>query len=197
MELTNRQESLYRTVHNTSHSYRDNNWGVVMLKHWVQMLPSPPLSILEVGCGNGKLCRLLKDMQYDVTGIDIVPGPYERKGYEFVIHNLQEGEMPFADKVFDYCVSFDVLEHIETEKINDVLWEMFRVAKNIILMVPCHHNTGKGLMKALHLTVKFPEWWIERINKYSSQANMCEVKLVPSFDANIVQRLLFHGKSAV
>jgi len=78
VEMPSKQEGLYRTMHNATIGYRKNNWGLITLARWLLYLTKAPASILEVGCGNGKLCKLLVDIGYDVTGLDIVSWVYDR-----------------------------------------------------------------------------------------------------------------------
>lgn len=194
-KLVSQQEALYRTMHNTIKSYRNNNWAVILLKHWLRFLPPVPASILDVGCGNGKACKLLSDMWYDVTGVDIVGGPYNRDGYNFVTHDLLTGSMPFKEKEFDVVISFDFLEHIETGNVRDVIQDIFRVSKKIIISVPLIHETkGKPLLRVLHRTVKPAEWWIEILDNASCKLKSKYITVFPDSRTG-TNKLMFCGES--
>lgn len=156
-EQLSNSENLYRTMHNASPAYREINHGIMRLQHWVHLL-RPFTSILEVGCGNGHLCKVLTRMELDVTGLDITEGPYERKGYDFVKHDITQG-LPFKDNEFDYCLSFDVLEHLRPERVEDTIREMFRVGRCVVFSISC---AARGI---LHPTVRPPEWWLEILNR--------------------------------
>lgn len=164
VKFPNKREALYRTMHTTHIGYRNFNHGLYRLKQWSHILSQPPASILEVGCGNGRLCRLLSFWGYDVTGLDLVRGDYDRQMYDFIEHDMCTGHLPFKDKTFDYCVSFDVLEHIPEKWIDETIWDMFRVARTIILGISCRKK-GQAL---LHPTVHPPEWWSEKLNRMCS-----------------------------
>jgi SAM-dependent methyltransferase len=193
--LPSKKEALYRTMHNTMPSYRDNNWGILLLKYWASFIPARPTDILEIGCGNGKTCRFLTDMGHDVTGVDIVSGPYDREGYNFVMHDVTKSQLPFGDKEFDLAVSFDVLEHLEPEFVSDVLWDIFRVAKKVVIVVPLLHETeGKPLLGKLHRTVKPAEWWIEKLNNLSFKLANKYITISPD-SRNGTNRLIFCGES--
>ncbi len=160
MKFPSAREALYRTMHNTHINYRNYNQGICRLRHWLGRLKEPPTSILEVGCGNGILCDSLTMMGYNVVGLDIVPGPYDRKKYEFIIHDIQLGFLPFRDNEFDYCVSFDVLEHLPQKRIGQTIYEMQRVStKGVIGTAACFE------IPFLHLTVKDKTWWMEKISR--------------------------------
>jgi len=154
--------------------------------------------MLDVGCGNGKLCKFLTDMGHEVTGVDIVGGPYDREGYEFVTHDLSTGYMPFKDKQFDLAVSFDVMEHIAPDDVGKVLGDIFRVAKKVVVCVPLMHPTeGKPLLGKLHRTVRPAEWWLERLNHLSSKVKNKYITITPDLrdGMNSTNKLIFYGES--
>jgi hypothetical protein len=95
-----------------------------------------------------------------MTGIDLVHGPYERQGYDFHVMDIMETELP---RGFDACVSFDVLEHIETEKVGRVLANIDASAPVLVFTI-----AGYG-QPPQHLTVKSPGWWLNML--YSHMAN--------------------------
>lgn len=164
VKFPNEREALYRTMHTAHVGYRNFNHGLYRLNQWSHVLTPPPASVLEVGCGNGRLCRLLSFWRYDVTGLDIVRGQYNRDAYNFVEHDICTGHLPFEDKKFDYCVSFDVMEHIPGKWIDEAIWDMFRVARTVILGISCRGKSQDGL----HPTVHPPEWWSEKLNRMCS-----------------------------
>ena len=180
--MPSKQEALYRTMHNSLPAYRNNNQGIIRLKHWLNALQDIPASILEVGCGNGKLCKLLADMGYDVTGLDIVKGPYERK-YPFVLHDIEKGRLPFKENTFDVCMSFDVLEHLHMRWSEYHVWDMARVSNYIIGTVACF---GHG---ELHQNVKNPVTWMDIISRQAGRDMEFQV-----FEEQKGQTLLFYPK---
>lgn len=161
MKFPNEQEALYQTMHNSHVGYMGFNQGIRYMRSWLRRLKDPPASILEMGCGNGLLCKSLAMMGYTVTGTDIVPGSYDRRGYAFVGHDIQSGPLPFKNDEFDYCVSFDVLEHLEPKWVGHAVFEMARVAQfdEIIGTAACFKNGP------FHRTVKEPRWWVETISQ--------------------------------
>ena len=163
-------KQLYNTMHVAHAGYRFKNQGMAMACDWFPLLQSdngvrhnpwsePRISVVEIGCGNGRLCVLMAGMSLDVTGVDIFDNEavYDRTSYKFVQQDLTKAPYPFTDNQFDYCISFDVLEHLPEETIDATLQEMGRIGRNIILAVSC---TGG---KPLHLTVKSPGWWLDKL----------------------------------
>jgi SAM-dependent methyltransferase len=87
--------------------------------------------VLDVGCGTGVLCNLLRTNGYKVAGIDPSMGMV-RKGRldgNLPLAVVADGiHLPFADGTFDltYCVA--VLHHVEARaKVGATLAEMARV----------------------------------------------------------------------
>lgn len=163
-------QTLYNTMHITHEGYRGKNQGVARACDWLHLLrngrgevhdpwDTTVIKVLELGCGNGKLCQILTGLSFDVTGADIFDNKtiYDRTGYKFKQHDMKETPYPFEDNEFDYCLSFDVLEHLPPDYIAPALKEMARISRAIIVAVSC---TGE---KPLHLTIKTPGWWLNQL----------------------------------
>ena len=166
------QKNLYRTMHLTHPGYRFRNQGILVACDWLHLLrdrrgevhnawTDKPISIVELGCGNGILCNLLAGMRFDVTGVDMIKGElvYKRELYKFIEQDIASPPFLFKDNQFDYCLSFDVLEHINEKHIPGVLKEMARISRAIIVKVSCHG------VPPLHITVKSPGWWLNQLTE--------------------------------
>lgn len=97
-------------------------------------------SIIDVGCGTGALCSVLKDKGMDVTGIDPAikmlnlarkkPG---NNGVKFLQENVLEG-LPFEDQSFDIALSSYVAHGLESEDRKRMYAEMSRVAREYVII---------------------------------------------------------------
>lgn len=70
---------------------------------------------LDIGCGDGLLCHLVKDKYEQVYGIDISPRAVEiakSRGINAERVNLNTDALPFEDNYFDTVVCLDVIEHV-------------------------------------------------------------------------------------
>ena len=86
------------------------------------LLPDPPATLLDIGCGAGWTSVFLAKRGYDVTGVDISPDMIryanekrEHEGLEnlrFVVGDYEH--MTFEDE-FDCALFFDSLHHAEDE----------------------------------------------------------------------------------
>jgi len=86
------------------------------------------VSILEVGVGSGflrTLCKFYLYLNYESMDIDDELQPD---------HIGSVLEMPFSDKQYDIVVCFQVLEHLPYTKFIKALSELFRVAKNSVII---------------------------------------------------------------
>ncbi|MCK5110281.1 MAG: class I SAM-dependent methyltransferase [Arcobacteraceae bacterium] len=96
------------------------------------------INILEIGFGNGSFLGFANEQGWNVTGIEVIPELLKRakdNGFE-VFNNIEEIT---TDNQFDLIVMFDVLEHIEQDKIIyffNLLSKYLDDKGSIILRVP-------------------------------------------------------------
>ncbi len=70
-------------------------------------------SLLDAGCGDGGVARLLRDRVREITAIDVEPSPAWRDepGLTFRVGDAEE--LPFGDSSFDLVHSKDSLHHMD------------------------------------------------------------------------------------
>jgi 2-polyprenyl-3-methyl-5-hydroxy-6-metoxy-1,4-benzoquinol methylase len=106
-------------MENINQYYRErSNYkiGGGRLRHILELLPPPPQTILDVGCGAGDLARELKEKGYVVDGLDVSDSaigeatPYLRRGY---VADLSSNVLPddLKGKRYDLIIASEVLEH--------------------------------------------------------------------------------------
>jgi len=91
-------------------------------------LARAPRKALDVGCGEGRFCRMLKHHSIDVTGVDPTPELLEAaqaRDREGVYLEAGAERLPFDDKAFDLVVSY--LSLIDIPDIDAAIPEMVRV----------------------------------------------------------------------
>jgi trans-aconitate methyltransferase len=109
-----------------------------------------PQTILDFGCGKGKLIETLKVQFPDktITGYD--PANSE---FDYSIDN----------KVYDLIYSTDVLEHVEPEFIDQTLAYLSTKSKyiyHLIALSPAKLILADG--RNAHLIQETPEWWKQK-----------------------------------
>jgi methionine biosynthesis protein MetW len=71
--------------------------------------------ILDVGCGNGEIARLMKERGCAVIGIELAPEKAAKaRAYceEVLVGNVESMPLPFEPQSFDVLVLSNILEHL-------------------------------------------------------------------------------------
>jgi len=102
-------------------------------------------SVLDIGCGNGRIDRLLADRKPGVSirGIDVLV-----RSDCLIENQMYDGKIiPFSGSSFDLCLFVDVLHH--TEAIPEILGEAARVSRSYILIKDhlCETNMHRHILK--------------------------------------------------
>lgn len=144
-------------------------------------------TVLELGCGPAHLFYFLRNFGiWDYIGIDGNPyfvkfNPY-LKGYEkhFLILNLQEeirlreGDKPLK---FDIICSFEVLEHIREDKIENLI----KTIRNHMHPQSVFFATASLKTEGeidVHVLARDRQWWLKRFAKFGLYPRADEPKIV-------------------
>ncbi len=118
--------------------------------------------ILDYGSGKAEFHKLLfNNPKTPGAPLNINVVPYD-PAYE-----------PFSKKPegrFDFVICTDVLEHVQEDKVSEVLADIFTFSDNIFLPITCYAATqtlSNG--KNAHYTIKSPEWWKEKLKPYDGK----------------------------
>lgn len=98
---------------------------------------TPNDSVLDVGCGDGTLMKMLVDKNIHTTGIDIDQNNVVKcleKGLSVIQGDIDEGLQGYPNKSYDYVVLNQTLQ--STEKPDFVIQEMLRVGKKVVISFP-------------------------------------------------------------
>lgn len=100
------------------HAWFQESHYDLLNQHWLERLASLGIeegSILEVGCGVGRLASVLVSRGFEVTGIDVSETAIQtaRQSVEarFEALDIQAG-LPFPDQSFDVVIDSDCLHHL-------------------------------------------------------------------------------------
>lgn len=90
-------------------------------------------SVLDVGCGDGKLTSRLQGLGIPtLVGLDSSAEALSRLPFASVIGNAQK--LPFPAGAFDLVMTTDVLEHMPPESEAAAWQELFRVAGKVVMV---------------------------------------------------------------
>lgn len=126
-------------------------------------------SIIDFGCGTGRPAQMLHDRGFKVTGIDhALNCRDEGCTFDFRVENLWK--LPDSLKC-DYGFCTDVMEHIPTEKVDDVLSGIANAVRDSAFFAISFHDDSFGnyVGERLHLTVRDHNWWVEKLERFFSQ----------------------------
>lgn len=101
----------------------------VLARHFAELIPAGA-RVLDVGCGDGRLAKLISQLRPDVefTGIEVLVRPDCR----IHVAEFDGRTIPFADRSFDVAMLVDVLHH--TDDPTALLAETARVAGQCVLI---------------------------------------------------------------
>ena len=95
------------------------------------------LTVLDVGCGDGTLMKMLQEKNIHTTGIDIDQDNIIKcleKGLSVIQGDIDEGLQGYSNDSYDYVILNQTLQ--STEKPDFVIQEMLRVGKNVVVSFP-------------------------------------------------------------
>lgn len=143
---------LQRQLHEAPRGYggRGDKWSGIVLQ---LALEHHATSILDYGCGEGSLAKVLKSQPLGAIRVDeydpAIPG---------------KDRMPlFADLV----VCTDVLEHIEPDCLYAVLQHLRMLARKLVFVVISTKHSNKRLAdgRNAHLIIEPGQWWKHQLRK--------------------------------
>lgn len=94
-------------------------------------------TVLDLGCGDGTLLKMLKDKNIKARGVEIDQSKVIKcleKGLSVVQGDIDEGLAEYPNQSVDYIILNQTLQ--STEKPDYVIKEMLRVGKKIVLSFP-------------------------------------------------------------
>jgi SAM-dependent methyltransferase len=133
-------------------------------------------SVIDFGAGAGYASRHLLDSGLRVLAIDIAHNamaPEIAARVPLLVGNMWD--MP-VDIAADWGFCCDVMEHIPTERVDDVLRFVRRSTRqstyfNIALRAD---GCGRLIGEPLHLTVRSLDWWVNKITAAWAEVHVLE-----------------------
>lgn len=164
-EIKNYYEDLYNNKKGESFPF-DYKRNEVFIKD-INTKPDGVSKSLDIGCGVGYACKMLKEKGFEVHGIDIsesalIEAKKNLPDGEFKLAKAS-GKIDYSDNFFDTVICLGVLEHITNP--SDVVKEAFRVLKpggSALFLVPNSLSPyfffGKGTGQIMEVPRKLSVW---------------------------------------
>jgi SAM-dependent methyltransferase len=152
-------------------SYRERSPGLRFIDDALaRMKPEPGASIIDLGCGTGRVSNHLKQLGYNVTALDIAANACTEFDGPFIESCIWEiGDIG----QFDYGFCADVMEHLPTEQIDKTLECIKAHVGTCYFQIAnfyCHE--GDKIGESLHLTVKPCDWWEVVLKRHFSSVSI-------------------------
>lgn len=120
-------------------------------------------TVLDFGCGWGRLSKVLSECGAVVTGIDVVAWAVEQACKYVPLGKFVEFDgkwIPFPNEFFDGVFTWTVLQHVHPERIFGVMDEIYRVmtpGSNLVM----YENVSKKPDNQMYIWFRSAEWYID------------------------------------
>lgn len=121
--------------------------------------------VAVLGCGSGRAALTLARLRYRVELFDLTDRGLLPEARLLPFKQGTLWRLPYEDRAWPLVYCADVLEHLPPEKVDESLAEIARVTGAwALLQISCRESKKLDGVP-LHLTVKKPRWWLERIEE--------------------------------
>lgn len=145
----------YKLLNDKNKFYYESNLSIFNMINEISLFIDylKPKNILDYGCGNGILLKLLKH-KYPKINID---------GYDPAIKEFSV----ISNNHYDMIINTDVLEHIPKSDICDVLNHIKSLSNNVFFCL--HHGKAWTILpngENAHITIEPKEWYHNLMRNY-------------------------------
>ena len=145
----------YKILNDKNKFYYESNLSIFNMVNEISLFINylKPKNILDYGCGNGVLLKLLKH-KYTKINID---------GYDPAIKEFSV----IPKNHYDMIINTDVLEHIPKSDIGDVVNHIKSLSNNVFFCL--HHGKAWTILpngENAHITIEPKEWYHNLMRNY-------------------------------
>lgn len=136
-----------------------------------------PRFVVDFGCGRNLFLQHLRRLGIDGLGIDFA---FPEADIVAPMHRV-----PVSAGIADVVTSFDALEHLLPEEVDEVLDEMRRIAVpggGFVFSICTRESKSKVNGEGLHPTVRPLKWWLDRIGRVGT---VCQRLGAPRYIAGV------------
>ncbi len=123
------------------HYYKNYDSKKRFCSYWHQIneiTSHNPLSILEIGIGNGFVSKYLTQNGFNVVTLDL-----DRELFPDIVSSILN--IPFSEKSFEIVACYEVLEHLPYFYFKKALIELYRVSSSFVIISIPDSNTAYRL----------------------------------------------------
>ncbi len=146
--------------------YYDQHWNSIeklslkeeeRIKLTISLIPNDVFSILDVGCGDGRITNRLIPQYGRVIGLDSSQEALRHVKAEKIFGSIDL--LPFSDRSFDLILCCEALEHLPFSIYPRAIRELERVAtKYILISVPNAEDRKQQFVTCPHCGCTFHPW---------------------------------------
>jgi 2-polyprenyl-3-methyl-5-hydroxy-6-metoxy-1,4-benzoquinol methylase len=146
----------------------------------LELLPEPPARVLDVGNFPGHITVMLKELGYDVAGLDLSPERagefWRRHGIDQRGADVEQDAFPFDGESFDVVVLAEVFEHLRVNPFHalDECRRMLRPGGELLISVP---NVGPHHRVQFLLGKDYQGDIIREFEKLKTRGHMGHIRL--------------------
>ena len=146
--------------------------------------------VLEYGCAHGYLVKALNDFGINAFGVDIseyaiknCPNDIKKRLSIIKENNFNKVIKKFKlkKKIFDHAISKDVMEHIDKDKLPNILNNLSKICKNLLVVVPLGDNSIYRIdtyhLDKTHIIAENEKWWINLFKTNGFKLSKFEYKI--------------------
>lgn len=125
------------------------HWERSYIKRMLSMIGRADALVLDVGCGDGRHCRIVDEEGGRAVGIDLSPGMLEQARLYYPAGDFRLMDMCsllFEDAQFDGLWSSGSIYHVSKTQVSDALGEFRRILKpGGVLSMSFKLGSGEGI----------------------------------------------------
>jgi len=157
---------------NPGYTHAEHSPGFKAVLAYTSMIADLDGKSLDVGCGVGFVVELLNTYPYrfEAHGVDVsqtAVSHASQRVNEDRIKLSQNDSLPYQTDEFDFVTCFDVLEHLDTNEVEQFCSELRRVTRPgglIMCSVALREASSLDLFgNNVHRTVRPFDWWADQL----------------------------------
>jgi len=133
-------------------------------------------TILDFGCAKGYMVKAFRLLHRKAYGVDISEyainsAPDDIKEYVFLINSIEKYQtfISHNNDIYNWVICKDVLEHIEYEKIDNVIKTLNIIGMNVFCSIPLGDGEKYIITSheedVTHIIRESLEWWKDKFEK--------------------------------